>query len=161
MRTSVPMAILLALASTSGLALESECEAILKASEARMKQASWHSITELEGGMKMEVIKSDGTFYRNVGDQWVVFPVNIDDAERELMAQIRSGEIKLTECKTIGSDVVDGVPVTIVSTRTEMPGAPAGTGQLSIGKADGLPYRQTADHLTVVYKYKGVTAPKL
>ena len=161
MRKNHPIAILLALASTPVLALEPACEAILKASEARMQQPAWHSITELVGGMKMEAIKSGGKFYRKVGEGWMNFPVDIDAAERDLIAQIRSGEIKLTQCKKTGSDVVDGVDVTIVSSHTEMQGLPPASGQLSIGEDDGLPYRQTAKGMTVIYKYEGVTAPKL
>ncbi len=161
MRTNFSIAIFFALTSIPALALEPACEAILKAGETRMQQPAWHSITELVGGMKLEFIKSGGKFYHNNGDGWAVFPVDVEAAERDLIAQIRSGEIKLTQCKKIGSDVIAGVDVTIVSSHTEMQGLPPATGQLFVGEDDGLPYRQTAKGMSVIYKYEGVTAPKL
>lgn len=146
----------------SALAFDTACEPVLKASEARILQPTWHSITELADGMRMEAIKVDSQFYSQRADKWTKFPVNIDDAERKLIAQIRSGEVKLTECKVIGTDVVDDIAVTVVSSRTEMKGAPPGDAKLYIGKLDGLPYRQTTSSgLTVVYRYKGVVAPTL
>ncbi len=162
MRARSLIAILFVLiAAPSVFALDAACEAVVKASEARIRQAAWHSITEMGSGMRMEVVKADGKFYRQVGGKWTKFPVNIDDAERKLLAQIRSGEIKLTQCRVVGSDVVDGVPVTVVSSRTELPGAAPGDAKLFIGKRDGLPYRQTGEAFKVVYRYTGVVAPKL
>ena len=147
-------------ATPSVFALDATCEMVLKASEARIDQPAWHSITET-GGMRMEAIKANGQFYRRTSEKWTKFPVNIDDTERKLLTQIRSGELKMTQCKVVGSDSVDGIPVTVVSSRTELKGAPPGDAKLYIGKLDGLPYRQTGEKFTVVYRYKGVVAPKL
>ena len=157
-RSLIP--ILLVVAPPSAFALDAACEAILKASEARIKQPAWHSITEIGGGTRMEAIKSDGQFFRKTGGKWAKFPASVDDAERKLLAQIRSGEVKLTQCKVLGSDVVEGEPVTVVGSRTEMQGMPAREAKLYIGKRDGLPYRQTGENFTVVYRYKDVVAPK-
>lgn len=161
MRIHFLISTFLILVSPAVFSLEAECEQILKASEALIKQGAWHSITEIDGGMRIEAIKSNGKFYQQVGGEWTAFPVNIDDAQRTVLAQIRSGEIKLTQCKVVGSGIVEGVPVTVVSSRTEVYGAPAAGAQLHTGKIDGLPYRQTTDNITVVYRYKGIAAPKL
>lgn len=149
------------LAAPSAFALEPACEAVLKASEARLKQPAWHSISELDGSMRVEMIKANGQFYRLDGGKWTKFPIDIDQMERKLIAQMRSGEAKLTQCKEVGSSVVEGIPVTIVSSRTELKGAPPASSQLYIGKADGLPYKQTGEKVNVTYRYKGVVVPKL
>ena len=141
-------------------AADAACEPVLKASEARISQPAWHSISKV-GAMSVEMIKADNQFFRKVGDKWTKFPVNIDDTERKFIAQMRSGEGKLTECKVVGSDIVDGVPVTIISSRTELKGAPPAESKLAIGKLDGLPYRLTGNNVTAVYSYKGVVAPPL
>jgi hypothetical protein len=158
-RSSIPL--LLALVSPSVFALDAACEAVLKASEARIKQPAWHSIADFAGGMRMEVIKTNGQYFRQFDGKWGKFPINLDDAETKLLAQIRSGEIKLTQCEVLGSDTVEGTPVTVVSSRTEMQGAPPAGAKLYIGQLDGLPYRQTSENLTVAYRYKDVVAPKL
>lgn len=124
-----------------------------------MKQPAWHSVTDIGGGTRLEVIKANGKFYRQTGKKWSLFPIDIDAAERSLLTQLRSGEAKLTQCKILGSEVVDGVPVMVVSSRTELKGAPPGDAKLYIGKMDGLPYRQVGSTITVVYRYKGVVAP--
>lgn len=46
-----------------------------------------------------------------------------------MLAQMKSGEVKISHCKAVGSETVDGVPVTILAYRVEMKGAPAATGE--------------------------------
>lgn len=145
----------------SAFAIDSACETVLAASEARIAQPSWRSISELSGGSRVEMIKANGQFFSQRGGKWTKFPVNIDDAERKLVAQVRSGEIKVSECKVVGSEVIDGMPVTVISSRTELKGAAPADSKLYIGKLDGLPYRQIAARVSVVYSYKGVVAPAL
>lgn len=157
---SLSLFLLALVATPSAFALDATCEMVLKASEARINQPAWYSITET-GGMRMEAIKAGGQFYRRTGEKWTKFPVSIDDAERKLIAQIRSGEWKMTQCRAVGNDSVDGVPVTVISSQTEVKGVPPGDAKLYIGKIDGLPYRQTGEKFTVEYRYKGVVAPKL
>ncbi len=147
------------LATPSAFALDATCEMVLKAAEARIQQPTWHSITQV-GEMRMEVIKADGQFYRRIGEKWAKSSVNIDDAERKFIAQARNGEWKMSECKVAGNDKVDGVPVTVVSSRTEVKDMPPADAKLYIGKSDGLPYRQTGKDMTVEYRYKNIVAPK-
>jgi hypothetical protein len=158
-RSLIPL--LLAAASPSAFALDAACESVLKASEARMKQPAWHSVIEFGDGMRMEAIKSNGQFFQQIEGKWTKFAVNLDAAETKLLAQIRSGEVKLTDCKVLGTEVLEGMPVTAVSSRTEIEGAPPGSATLYVGQQDGLPYRQTAKDATVTYRYKNVVAPKL
>ncbi len=149
------------LATSSAFALDPTCEKVLKAAETRINQPTWQSITELGDKMRMEVVKANGQFYRRAGEKWSKLPANIDDTERKLIAQIRNGEWKMTNCKVVGNDTVNGIPVTVISSRTELKNAPPGDMKLYIGKSDGLPYRQVGSNLKVEYRYKGFVAPKL
>lgn len=142
-------------------ALDAACSPMLSASEARIKQPAWHSITMVNGNFRMENIKVAGAFFLRVGGSWSRSPVNFDEAEKVMIAQMRSDEIKLSQCNSGGGDVVDGVPVYVFRSRIEMKGAPAEDSTLFIGKADGLPYRQVSKSVNVVYKYKGVVPPKI
>lgn len=161
MRTLFLLGFLSAALSAPTYALDQACEAILSASEARLKQASWHSVTIINKSLRLEVIKANGQFYNNIDAKWSKSPINLDDTERALNAQVRSGEVKITQCKLVGSETINGVAVNVISSRTEMAGLPAADSSLYIGKADGLPYRQVGANLVVEYSYKDVTAPKL
>lgn len=143
-------------------AIDAACTPMVTASEARIKQAAWHSQTQLGANFRIEHMKLAGSFYSQNGGVWKKSPVSFDEAEKTMVAQIKSGETKLTGCSSSGSDVVDGVAVTVFKSRIEMKGAPARDSTLYIGKADGLPYRQVAEGgVNVTYKYKNITAPKL
>ena len=153
--------LLVASISPAVLALDSACKPILDASEKKMNQAGWHSIATLTSGTRMESMKADGGFFRNVGGTWMKSPVNYDTAEKDMIAQMKSGEVKLTLCQSAGSEMLDGMPVTVFTSRIEMKGAPAEDSRLYIGKSDGLPYKQSGKSVQVVYKYKNILAPKI
>jgi hypothetical protein len=161
MRVPWLIPLLLAVVSPSVLALDAACELVLNASEARIKQPAWHSIMEFGQGKRMEAIKVNGQFFHQIDGKWAKFPINLDVVEGKLLAQIRSGEVKLTQCKVVGTDTVEGVSVTLISSRTEMTGAPPSGATLYVGKQDGLPYRQVGDSVTVVYRYQAIVEPKL
>lgn len=151
----------LLLTAANALALDSACNPILTASEARMKLSSWHSVTLINSSMRMESMKVNGMFFQQINGAWMKSPVNFDIAERDMLAQIRSGEAKLSQCKSAGFEIVDGVPVSVVSFRIELKGAPAADSKLYIGKLDGLPYKQVGQSVDVSYNYKNISAPKL
>ena len=151
----------LLLAAGNAVAADSGCNPILAASEARIKLSAWHRVTTLTGGMRMENMKIDGKFLHQIGGVWMKSPVSFDQAERDMLAQIRSGEVKLMQCASAGSDIVDGVPVNVITSRVEMKGAPAADSKLYIGKLDGLPYKQVGETVNVTYKYKNISTPKL
>jgi hypothetical protein len=114
------------------------------------------------GDFKMEAIQAGGKSYRRMNGQgWKLSPVDFAKAERDLVAQINSGQIKLSKCKDGGDSTVDGIATRIISYTIEMPGAPAAASSLHVGKADGLPYAQTGDKVKAHYRYRGVVAPKL
>ena len=162
MRTQPLIFCLAIIVTPAAFALDAACDLVLKASEARINQPAWHSISELAGGKKMETIKVDGAFYQQMSGKWKKIPFNLDDSERKLLAQIRAGEVGLSECQILGNDTFDGKPVTVIKSRTEVAGAPvASATKLYVGKSDGLPYRQVGEKVTVEYRYTGVVAPKL
>ncbi len=66
-----------------------------------------------------------------------------------------------TACNEEGTEKVDGVDTLVLSYLLEMPGAPAAKAKLKIGKADGLPYAQTAEGVNTTYTYKQLPPPKI
>ncbi len=147
-------------AAAPAFALDTACDPVMKASEVRINQPAWHSVADLAKGKHMETMKVDGQFYQQMNGKWKKVPFNLDETERKMLEQVRAGEIKLSECNALGNDTVDGKPVNVVSSRTEIPGAPvAGPTKLYIGKSDGLPYKQVGEHIKVIYSYSGIAAP--
>lgn len=161
MRIRTLISLGLALLSTEALALDPACNPMIQASEARMNQPAWHSVTVVNGNFRMEHIKANGAFYKQVSGKWSKSPISFDEAERAMLAQIRNGEIKLTQCVSGGTDTVDGVPVRVFKSRIRMQGAPEEESTLYIGKSDGLPYRQVGKAVNVLYTYRNVSPPKI
>ncbi len=89
------VSLLLGTLPSAALALDAACEPILAASEARIKVPAWRTVSEVNTNFKLETLKVDGKFYNRIDSgKWKVMPSNIDEAERTLLAQIRSGEVK-------------------------------------------------------------------
>ena len=145
----------------SAFALDASCAPMVSASEARIKQPAWHSVAVVNGNFRMENIKASGMYFRQVAGAWAKSPINFDDAEKAMIAQLKSGETKISECRSGASDVVDGVAVYVFKSKIEMKGALAEESTLYIGKSDGLPYKQVGKDVNVSYKYKNISAPKL
>lgn len=147
----------------NALALEVACEPILKAGEANANAPTWQKVSTLTGNkdFKMEVRKINGQYYSLMGGEWKKQAAGFDEAVKGFVGQMRSGEVKLSQCKDEGSEMVDGVDTTIISYRIEMAGAPAANAKLYIGKADGLPYADSSDATQSRYSYKDVVAPTL
>nr|WP_315492012.1 hypothetical protein [uncultured Rhodoferax sp.] len=152
----------LILAPSVYAATDAACMPIIKASEARAAASAWASSTTVSPEFKMQAMKINGQSYTQVGDGgWKKSPIDHSENERQMLAQITSGQIKLSRCKDSGSDVIDGVATRVVAYVMEMPGAPATAAKLFIGKADGLPYAQSSDKTQSRYRYTGLSAPKL
>ena len=147
--------------ANAAFALDPACEPVVKASEAKIAQPAWHGITDEEGGMHMEALKSDGQFYHQIDGAWMKSSADLDKAEQIMIGQIRNGVVKISQCKVLGNEVIDGAAVTVLAHRVEIAGAPPAESKLYIGKSDGLPYRNVSGNVTVVYRYKGVTAPRI
>ena len=118
----------------TALALDASCTPMISASEARIKQSSWHSIAVVNGNFRTENIKVAGTYFRQVGGSWSKSRINFDDAEKAMISQLRSGEVKISQCSSSGSDVVDGVQVYLFKSRIEMKGVPSEESTLYIVK---------------------------
>lgn len=161
MKRSLTMAVFFTLASPA-LALDSACEPLIKASEAKISQPAWHSVIAADD-VHLEAIKVDGQYFTLMEGTWQTSPMNLDEAERIAIAMMRDGGIKVTDCKDEGTEILDGMKMTVLSYYTEVPGSgmPGGVARLLIGQQDGLPYRATSepDGTTVTYRYQGVSAP--
>jgi hypothetical protein len=146
-------------------AADSACESVLKANEASLHAKTWAKmvVVNVSGKepFKMEVRKVDGQYYSMVGGQWIKQAPAFGAAVADFVAKARSGETKISNCKNEGAKVVDGVDTVAISFTVEMKGAPPTRGTVMIGKADGLPYAETADTAQTSYRYKNVTAPAM
>lgn len=142
-------------------ALDAACTPLVNASEAKLAQAAWHSVTE-STGIKLEAIKVDGQFFMQMDGKWKKFPIDLDKAEKTAITQMQDGSIKVTNCKDEGSETLDGMEMTVLSYTSEVPesGIPAANAKLYIGKNDGLPYKNSSDNTTATYRYTDVVAPK-
>ncbi len=138
---SIFATLLLTSLSQNSWAVDAGCEAIIASTEARLKMPAWHSISETSKQYKLEAIKVDGKFYSMMGKgKWVASPVNFDEAEQKFLQQVRDGNIKLSQCKDVGIETVEGVDTRVVSYHIDIKGGPSADAKLYIGKADGLPY---------------------
>lgn len=151
-------------AASSATTIDPACAAVIKASEAKLAQAAWHTITEADG-LKLEAIKVNEQFFMNTEGTWQPAP-DLSHAERVVIGMMKDGSLKMTDCKEEGSDTLDGIEVAVLSYHSDMAGIGAGTNQVYIGKADGLPYKSltTTDKgelSTQTVRYKEVTAPPL
>ncbi len=143
--------------------IDAACMPIINSSEARAAKAMWESVTVVSpNDFKMEAMKVGGQHYtRMTGSKnWKKAAVDLSEAERKVVADVKSGKIKISKCKTEASETVDGVAMQVVSYTIEMAGAPAASAKLYIGKSDGLPYAQTGNSVKTRFRYTGITAPK-
>lgn len=146
---------------SSVFALDAACEPIIESSEAKIAQPAWHSVSAGEG-LTLEAMKVDGKFFMKTDDKWRKFPVNLDEAEKTAITQMREGAINITNCKDEGSETLEGMEMTVIQYTAEVlkSGIPAADAKLYLGKEDGLPYKVVGNDTTVTYRYKDVVAPK-
>lgn len=143
-------------------ALDAACDPLIKASEAKLAQAAWHSTVKTDGAT-LESIKVDGQFFMSMDGKWQKSPMNLDEAEKIAIGMMKDGSLKVTNCKDEGEDTVEGVAVTVLSYQSEAGDLGSGTVKLSIGKDDGLPYQSVTDDgkTTSSTRYQDIAAPKL
>ncbi len=142
-------------------ALDATCAPIIAASEARMKQPFWQSVSDINGSLRLETIKTDNKYFTRLGKEaWKPAPVNIDETEQRLLARVQNGEINLTQCKEEASEMLEGRETRVISYHIEINGWPAVNAKLKIGKADGLPYSSTSKSTNTRYNYAGVQMSK-
>ncbi len=152
------------IASVPAHALEAACEAFVKATEKTNAQPSRHQVSSYgAAGLRSEGIIKDGKMFMQVNGKWMKGPPNFSTIERQQTAELRSGKIKLSACKKLGREKVDGIATTVYSLQMQVPGMPVPTGapaKVYIGD-DGLIYAQAGEGYKVRYRYTGVVAPNL
>lgn len=159
----LPLLLTLAVLAPNAHALDAACEPYLKAAEKGTQQPARHSVSDFGEGTRIEGIVVDDVLYANMGGQWRKVKKNFWADERGVHAEIRSGKIKMYDCKKLGRETVDGIATTVYSYRIDMPGMPPDKGEPAkayIGD-DGLVYAQQGGGAKIRYRYTGVTVPKL
>jgi hypothetical protein len=148
-------------AANAAHALDSVCEAYLRAAEKSAQQPARHTITET-GGMRLEIIVVGGKTYTKMGGKWTQHG-NADvgqAAAKELNAAIRSGKYPMSGCRKLGPQLVDGAPTIGYAYTLKIPGMPSGETKAFVG-SDGLVHAQSTSDAKVRIRYRGVTAPAL
>lgn len=140
-------------------ALDAACETYLAAAEKSAKQPARHAVTD-GGGMRSEAIVLDGQFYVQMDGKWRHMKIDFTAAELKLVNEVRAGKIAIGDCKVLGSESIEGVPMSVVSYTMSIPGLPAAAAKAYIGK-DGLIHAQVAADSKIRYRYTGVKAPSL
>ena len=152
------------LAAQQAFAFDAACEALVQASEAKIAQPAWHAIARIDE-LQTEVIKADGKFFMNTSGEWITSPMNLDDMERETIASMRSGKIRVFDCRSGGNEIINGVDTRVLTYRVEIvdSGMPASDTRINIGTSDNLPYRlgSTAGETrqSTEYRYVDVHSP--
>jgi len=141
-------------------ALDANCLPFVDAADKSAHQPARQSVTELEDGTRMEAIVVDDVLYSKLNGKWMKVRSGFWSMERSLVADMRSGAIALTQCKTLGRENVDGVETTVIEYTMKMPGGDPGASKVYVGD-DGLIHAQHADSVKVRYRYQGVRAPQL
>ena len=151
------------LATAAHAAPDPACNPLIKASEARAAAPASQAITVVSpSNFTMKFIKVGGKSYSQTqGSPWKLSPVDISEAERQLITQINSGAVKISKCKLGSDETINGMVTTVLNYTIEMPGAPAAAAKLYIGKSDGLPYLQISAETKTTYSYKEIKAPKM
>lgn len=155
-RSILSLAILLAPAAH---ALDAACETYLAAAEKSAKQPARHAVTD-GGGLRSEAIVVDGRFYVQMGGKWRQMNIDFAAAELKIVSDVRAGKIAIGDCKMLGGESIEGVPMSVVSYTMTVPGLPAAAAKAYIGK-DGLVHAQLGADSKIRYRYTGVKAPAL
>ena len=156
---SLAIAATLLVGSSTVHALDKACEPFIAAAEKAADQPARHTVSESTDGPRMEAISVDGKFYANIGGKWREMKADLSAAERKINADVRSGKIKVTDCKNLGSETVDGTPTSVTGYTIVMGDMAPAPSKIYVGK-DGLPYAIASEGQRVRYRYTGVTAPK-
>lgn len=153
----VSMTILVAPAAQ---ALDATCQTFVDAADLSAHQAARQSVMEAAGNMRMESIVADDILYSRINGKWVKVRSGFWAMERKLVTDMRSGAIKLSGCRTVGHESIDGINTTAIEYTMTIPGNDPDTSTVYIGQ-DGLIYAQSSTELKVRYRYAGVRAPQL
>jgi hypothetical protein len=141
-------------------AAPADCEIFLDAAEKSATQAARHAITEMHAGVVAESISVDGRSWIKTDRVWRAVAFDLLAKERELNARMRSGELPLEGCESLGAQTLDGVTTTAVRYRIALPGAGPATATAHI-RADGLVEAVSAEDGSLVqFRYEDVQPPR-
>ena len=149
-----------ALALPPAQALDPTCLIFVDAADKSAHQAARQSVMETDGDTRMEAIVVDDVLYSKINGKWMKVRSGFWALERGLVADMRNGTIQLTQCRSTGREVVDGIETTVIEYTMTAPGADPVSSRVYVGK-DGLIYAQSSTDFKVRYRYQGVHAPKL
>jgi hypothetical protein len=145
--------------SSPVLSLDATCEIYLAAAEKSASQPSRHSITEPGDGSSLEMVMINGQHWSRVDGQWERFPGgSLLNAERSMVAAIRSGRYPISSCRKLGNERFEGVATTVIAYTLKMPGSPGAETRAYIGN-DGLVYGQVSGPSRVRHRYANVKPP--
>jgi hypothetical protein len=113
-----------------------------------------------------ELINTGGAMYVLVDGKWHASPITAAQLQEREEANRKSA--KVTNCKVIREETIDGVPATVFNSHTET-GFGVGDQQIWLSKSTGLPLRETIDmdlgdkagksHVEVRVVYAKIEAP--
>ena len=147
------------LAPSIALATSADCEVFLAAVEKSAAQPARHGVTQIDDGVIAEAISVGGKSWIKADREWRALGFDLLAKERELNAQMRSGDLPLEACEALGVQTIDGVATTAIRYRIAIPGAGPSTAVAHI-RADGLVEAVASDDGSVVhYRYEHVAAP--
>ncbi len=159
-RLSLAFAGLVLISPPPAQALDANCLPYVDAAEKSAQQPARQSVMETKGGVRMEAIVVDDVLYSKMDGKWMKLKSGFWAMERALVDDMRSGEIKLTQCQSLGGETVNGIATRTFSYTMSMPGVDAISSKVYIG-SDGLIYALVSDQTKVRYRYQGVRAPQL
>ena len=153
------MLLLLATGSASAAGSDAGCKPVIDADQARAAAPAWHAKKTM-GDMKMEIIRLGNDVYANMGGTgWKQMPPPM--AASIVNAGNQADQLKVSDCKKLDDETVDGIPTTLWSFKTTVKDTPPIAGKVWIGQRDGLPYREEGEKHAGTTTYEGVTAPAL
>ena len=177
MKTSICMlSLALTLISLPVLALDENCETILKLEENRYRQPTWHEIADY-GGFTIESIKINGQSFRGEDDKWTEFPPTLSmdmlglGAINERRKGIMLGRIKVNmfDCKEIGQEIIrsNNEDIKVMAYQYKISDEHVSSEVvIYFGEKDNLEYYSESKGSKggvskITIKYNGVEAPKL
>lgn len=147
----------------AGLARADDCETVLNAYTAMSRAPAYHQTMAMPG-VALEMIAIGDALYMKDGAEWMKLPVTPGMRE-QMMAQIMPDATALRDCRSVGSETLDGVDTSIYEYQPpEIEGAgPMGVQRVWIADADGLPRRMAAEQdgetIDIRISYEDVTPP--
>lgn len=166
------LAAVLAMAPVShGFAADAECQPLFDAMNRLFKTPSHQYLKQTNSitgdkAVASEIVNDGNAMYIMVDGQW--HHSNATGAQLQEQEELSRKKAKVTTCRLVHEETVDGVPVNLFSAHTETEFG-ASDQQLWIAKATGLPVREIiemsmGDHAgtsraEIKVVYSGVTAP--